>query len=88
MRMAADEFGGNGLDHAPEVEQSRFLRHSRMEDDLQQQVAQLVAQVVRFAALDRIRDLVGFLDRERERSTRTSVPGPKDNRQPDREAQP
>ena len=38
-------------------------RHLGMEHHLQQQVAEFVAQVGQISALDRIRDLVGFLDR-------------------------
>ncbi len=34
-----------------------------MKDDLQQQIAELVAQIREIAALDRIGDLVGLLDR-------------------------
>src|SRR5262245_57348137 len=34
-----------------------------MEDDLQQQVAEFLAQVVEIAAADRVGDFVGFLDR-------------------------
>jgi hypothetical protein len=39
-----------------------LLGHARMEHHLQQQVAQLVAEIVEVATVDRIGHLVGFLD--------------------------
>ena len=39
-----------------------LLRHAGMEDDLQQEVAQFVAQVIEVAARDGVGDLVGLLD--------------------------
>ena len=42
-----------------------FLGHARVEHDLQQQIAELVAQVVVVAPIDRVGDFVGFLDRVR-----------------------
>ena len=62
--MAADELGGDRLHHAAEIEQARLFRHARMKDDLQQQVAELLAQIFRRAALDCVGDLVGLFDRE------------------------
>ena len=49
----------------PKSKTPGLLGHARVEDDLQQQVAELVAQVFRVAALDGVGDLVGFLDRVR-----------------------
>ena len=46
-----------------EVEVAGFTRHLGVVDDLKQQVAQLVLQGGHVALLDRIRDLVGLLDR-------------------------
>ena len=63
VRVAADEFGGDRLDDAAEIEQSRLLGHAGVEDDLQQKVAEFLAKVLGLAALDRVGDLVGFLDR-------------------------
>ena len=62
MRVPADELGGDRLDDAAEIEQSRLLGHAGVEDDLQQKVAELLAKVLGFAALDRVGDLVGLLD--------------------------
>ena len=39
-----------------------FLGHAGMEHDLQQQVAELVAQVLEIAARDRVGDLISLLD--------------------------
>ena len=64
MGMAADELGGDGLDHAAEIEQARLFRHARVKDDLQQQVAKLLAQILGAAALDCVGDFVGLFDRE------------------------
>ena len=63
MRMAADHLARDRLDDAAEVEAPFLLRHPRMKDHLQQQVAEFVAQVAEIAALDRVGDLVGLLDR-------------------------
>ena len=65
MGMAADQFAGDGFDHAAEVEQPDLLRDPRVEDDLQQQVAQLVPQLLSISALNGVGDFVGLLDRER-----------------------
>ena len=51
--------------HVRQREQSGFLGNARVEHDLEQQVAELVAYVVRVASRDRVGDLVCFLDRVR-----------------------
>ena len=56
-------FVGDGLDHVAEGEFAQLFGHPRVIDDLQQQVAELVAQIVQVAARDGVGDLVGFLDR-------------------------
>ncbi len=63
MRMAADHLRGDGLDDVAEGEFAGLLSHLRMVDDLQQEVAELVAQIVEIAARNRVRHLVGLLDR-------------------------
>ena len=40
-----------------------FLGHSGVEHDLELQIAELVGQRVHVAAVDRVGDLIGFLDR-------------------------
>ncbi len=45
VRMARDHLVADRRDDVAEVEIRRFLGHLRMEHDLQQQVAELVAQV-------------------------------------------
>ena len=63
MRMAADHLLRDRLDDAAEVEGARFLGDARVKDDLQQKIAQLLAQIDKIVALDRVGDLVGLLDR-------------------------
>ena len=61
--MAADELFGDGLDHAAEIEGALLLRHAGVEHDLEQEVAQLVAEIGEVAAGDRVGHLVGFFER-------------------------
>ena len=63
VRMAADQLGGDGLDHVAEIEGALLLGHAGMEGDLEQKVAQLVLEVVQVAARDGVGHLVGFLER-------------------------
>ena len=51
------------LDHVAEIEGALLLRHAGVEDDLQQQIAELVLQVGEIVARDGVGDLVGFLER-------------------------
>ena len=80
MRMPANEFRGDGLDHVAEVEGALFLRHAGVKDDLQQQIAELVLKVVEIVARDRVGDLVGFLERIRRDASRSFAPGPTGSR--------
>ena len=48
-----------------EVERARLLGHPRVEHHLEQKIAELAAKIVERAALDRVGDLVGLLDRIR-----------------------
>ena len=64
MRVAADHLVVDGAAAtSSKAKAPCFLGHARMEDHLQQQVAQLLLQVGEVAALDGVGDLVGFLDR-------------------------
>ena len=63
VRMPRDHLVGDAAGHVGEVEGPRLLGHARMIDHLEQQVAQLAAQVVHVAALDGVGDLIGLLDR-------------------------
>ena len=65
MRMTPDELAGDAGHHVAEIEGTLLLRHAGMKDDLQQQIAELFAQVDEILAQDRIRHLVGFLERVR-----------------------
>lgn len=62
MGMAPDHLGGDGLDHGAEIEGAALFAEAGVEHDLQQQVAQLVAEIVEIAARDGVRHLIGFLD--------------------------
>ncbi len=62
MRVAAYELVAKRGDHVGECKRPLLGRHLRMEDHLQQQVAQLVAQASQVVAIDRIGHLVGFFD--------------------------
>src|SRR6185295_16149227 len=48
--------------HGGDVEGAALASHLGVEDDLEQQVAELGPELVWVAAVDRLRDLVGFLD--------------------------
>ena len=61
--MPADHLFGDRLHDVAEGEFLRFLSHLRVIDNLQQQVAELVAQIVHIAARDGVGDLIGLLDR-------------------------
>jgi hypothetical protein len=61
--MATLHLRADGVGDVGEIEQPLLLRHLRMEHHLQQQVAQFVAQIGPVAAVDRVGDFVGFLDR-------------------------
>ena len=63
MRMAAQQLLGDRLDHAAEIERALLLGHAGVERDLEQQVAELLAQIVEIAARDRVGDLIGFFER-------------------------
>ena len=63
MRMPADEFLRDGLHHVAEIEGALFLRHAGVEDDLQEEIAQLFAQIRQIAARDGVGDLVGLFQR-------------------------
>lgn len=63
MRVAADHLGGDGLDHVGKGESAFLLRHLRVVDHLQQQIAELVLEVELVAACDRVGNLIGLLDR-------------------------
>ena len=61
--MTADQLFGDRLDHAAEIERALLLRHAGVEHDLEQQVAQLLAQVGEIAAGDGVGHLVGLFER-------------------------
>ena len=62
VRMPPDHFARHGLDHVTEGKGVLLLGHAGMIDDLQQEIAEFVPEIVEIAAADRVRDLIGFLD--------------------------
>src|ERR1700733_6986539 len=60
MRMSSHQFGGDGLDDTAEIKQARLFGHACVKDDLQQEVAEFLAQIFGCAALN----CVGLFDRE------------------------
>src|SRR5262249_39289079 len=60
--MAPDELLGQDLHDIAEVEGALLLRHAGVEYDLEQEVAQLVAQVVEVATHNGVGNLVRLLD--------------------------
>ena len=63
MRMAADHLRCDRLDHVAEGKGVLLFRHAGVIDDLQQEIAQFLAEVIEIAARDRVGNLVGLLDR-------------------------
>ena len=62
MRMPSDHLGGDRLDHVTERKCVVLLGHAGVVDHLQQEIAELLAQIVEIAARDGVGDLIGFLD--------------------------
>jgi hypothetical protein len=63
MRMAANHFFANAIQHIPEIEPTRFAGHLRMKRHLKQQITQFFPQSRRVIPLYRISHFVGFLNR-------------------------
>ena len=63
MRVPGYHFGGNRFDDAAIIEQPALFGHAGVEDDLEQQIAQLVSYVVPVLLFDRAGHFIGFLDR-------------------------
>src|SRR6516165_1867223 len=62
VRVAAQHLVGYRSGDVGKGEQSGFLSHAGMEDDLEKKIAELVLQCRRVASCDRIRYFVSFLD--------------------------
>ena len=63
--MTAHELVADRVDRVADREVAGFLADARQEDGLEQEVAELFAEVRRLAAFDRLEHLVGFLEHER-----------------------
>ena len=62
MGMPPDHLVGNGARDIVEGEVTSFLRHARMEHNLQEEIAELVLERLGLAALRGLGNFVGFLD--------------------------
>ena len=63
MGVPADELVGDRLDDAAEVEGAFLLGHPGVKDDLQEKVAEFLAEFLAVARRNGLGDLEGFLDR-------------------------
>lgn len=70
VRMAADQFLADGRGDLFEIEQAALLGNLRVKHHLQQQIAQLAAQIVEIVALDGIGHFVGFFDGIRDQAVK------------------
>ncbi len=80
MRVAARELVADRIDDVVECECALLARKPGMEDNLEQQVAELVAQRREIRALDRVGDLVGFFERVRRDRSEVLLAGPRGSR--------
>ena len=63
MRVPPDHLFSDRLDDTAEIERALLAGHLCVEHHLQQEVAELVAQIDQVAARNRIGDLVGLFER-------------------------
>jgi hypothetical protein len=88
MRMTTAHFAADRVSDIGKIEQPSFLCHLRMENDLQQQITQFVAQIIPVTAIDRIGNLVGFFDACTVRWRQNPASHPTGNRVRDRAGAP
>jgi len=60
--MAPDHLSRDRLDDVAKCKGVLLFRHPGVKHDLQQEVAELIAQIVEVATRDRVGDFIGFLD--------------------------
>ena len=63
MRMPPDHFSANRFNHVAKAERVLLFGHAGVVDDLKQQVAEFIPEVVEIAARNRVGDLIGLFDR-------------------------
>ena len=63
MRMAANQLVGDVPGDVLEIERAAFLRQLTMENDLQQQIAKFLFQLVIVTGFDRVEQFIDFLHR-------------------------
>ena len=62
MRMTADHLARDRFHYVAEGKSILLLRHPRVINHLQQEIAELVPEIVEIAARDGVGDLIGLLD--------------------------
>ena len=77
VRMAADQLVGDRLDRVGDREAAFFLADLRQEHRLEQEVAELVLERVVIVAIERVEQLVGFLQHERPQRLQRLLPIPR-----------
>jgi hypothetical protein len=77
VRVPAHELGGDCFDHVGKIERALLLCHPGVENDLQQEVAELILQPDEIITDDRVRDFVGFLDCVRSDGAKTLLQVPR-----------
>src|SRR5262249_42769812 len=62
VRVAPHQLGGETFDHISKVECALLLRHPGMENDLKQEIAEFITQVVEITSRDGVGDFICLLD--------------------------
>ena len=62
VRMPPDHFGGDAFDNIAKIERTLLLCHLGVIDDLKQQIAQFLPQVIEVVPGNGVNNLVGFLE--------------------------
>ena len=65
MRVPADEFCGDRLDHVAEIEGAELFGHAGVEDHLEEEIAQFILEIGQIVTRDGIGDLIGLFERVR-----------------------
>src|SRR3984957_11781957 len=63
MRVPSDHFSANRLDNVAETECVLLFGHAGVVDDLKQEVAEFILEIVEIAARNRVGDFIGLFDR-------------------------
>ena len=75
--MAVDQLVAQGIGHITEIERALFLAQLRIENHMQQQVAQLLLDSLHIVRRDGIGQFVGLLDRVAAQRVESLLPVPR-----------